>query len=184
MTSHGAGPLVPPLACWQARTVIEVQPSPVLTVLLVLAAVGAATSGGVLFAFSSFVMPALARLEPGAGAAAMQAINVTAVRPPFMSVYFGTGLVAVLAAVVAAVQGAALLLTVLGAAVYLVGVLGVTVALNVPLNNRLAAMTPDDAAASGFWASYRQRWTAANHVRAVAATVSATLLALSLIAAG
>ncbi|MGF1663124.1 MAG: DUF1772 domain-containing protein [Kineosporiaceae bacterium] len=162
---------------------VEVEPSPVLVVLLVLAAVGAATSGGVLFAFSSFVMPALARLEPPAGAAAMQAINVTAVRPSFMSVYFGTGLVAVLAAVVAAVQGVALLVTVLGAAVYLVGVLGVTVALNVPLNDRLAAVSPDDAAASGFWVTYRQRWTAANHVRAVAAAVSAALLALSLVGA-
>ncbi len=153
-----------------------------LVTLLGVAAVGAATSGGVLFAFSSFVMPALARLDPPAGAAAMQSINVTAVRPSFMTVYFGTGLVAALAAVVAAVQGAAVALAVAGTAVYLVGVLGITVALHVPLNNRLAAVTPDEAAASGLWREYQQRWTAANHVRAVAGAAAAALFVVALAA--
>jgi uncharacterized membrane protein len=163
--------------------VTEVVPSPLLVALLVIAAVGAATSGGVLFGFSSFVMPALARLDPPAGAAAMQSINVTAVRPSFMSVYFGTGLVAVLAAVVAAIQGVAVVLTVVAAAVYLVGVLVVTVVLNVPLNNRLAAVSADEAAASGLWRDYQQRWTAANHVRAVSGAASATLFVVALVAA-
>ena len=47
-------------------------------------------NGGVFFAFSSFVMPALQRLPDAQGIAAMQSINVTAVRPPFMAVLFGT----------------------------------------------------------------------------------------------
>jgi uncharacterized membrane protein len=113
----------------------------------------------------------------------MQAINVAAVRPAFMSVFFGAGLLSVAVALAAVSRGSGVVLPVVGAAVYVVGVLAVTVALNIPLNNRLAAMTPDEAAASGFWVSYRQRWTTANHVRAVAAAASAALLMLSLVAA-
>lgn len=37
--------------------------------------------GGVLYAFSSFVMAGLKRLPPDHGMTAMQSINVTAVRP-------------------------------------------------------------------------------------------------------
>ena len=54
-----------------------------------------------LFAFSSFVMPALRRLRPAQGAAAMQSINVTAVRPPFMLAFGGTAVSSVALLVVA-----------------------------------------------------------------------------------
>ena len=54
-----------------------------------------------LFAFSSFVMPALRRLPPAQGVAAMQSINVTAVRPPFMLVFGGTAVLSVALIVVA-----------------------------------------------------------------------------------
>ena len=54
--------------------------STAVAALVIVTAVGAACTGGVLFAFSSFVMPALRRLPPAQGVAAMQSINVTAVR--------------------------------------------------------------------------------------------------------
>jgi hypothetical protein len=40
---------------------------------------------GVFFAFSSFVMKALARLQPAQGTVAMQSINLMAVTPAFMA---------------------------------------------------------------------------------------------------
>jgi uncharacterized membrane protein len=51
-----------------------------VTVLTAIACVGSALVGGVWFAFSGFVMQALARVPAAHGAAAMQAINVTADR--------------------------------------------------------------------------------------------------------
>ena len=45
------------------------------------------------FAFSSFVLPALSRLPAPQAISAMQSVNVTAVRPAFLSVLFGTGAV-------------------------------------------------------------------------------------------
>ena len=47
---------------------------------------------GVFFAFSAFVMRALARLPAPQGIAAMRAINVVAVTPAFMVALFGTAL--------------------------------------------------------------------------------------------
>lgn len=149
-------------------------------ILVVTAAVGCGTVGGVMFAFSSFVMPALARLAPEAGAAAMQSINVTAVRPPLMLVLFGTAAVGVAATVVAlATRGRAAALVAAGTGIYLVGVIGVTAVVNVPLNDRLAAVAPAEAASSGLWADYLRTWTAANGVRAAAGAVAAALLAAS-----
>ena len=61
-----------------------------LFVLTFLAALGCAMMAGVFFAFSAFVMKALARLPAEQGVAAMQAINVAAVTFAFMAALFGT----------------------------------------------------------------------------------------------
>src|SRR4051812_14927832 len=100
--------------------------STVLLVLAVATAVGSAAVGGVFFAFSAFVMSALRRLPAPQGIAAMQSINVTAVRPPLMLAMLGTALGCVALVVVAVVDRSPWLAA--GAAVYLVGALGVTIA--------------------------------------------------------
>ena len=90
-----------------------------LVVLTVATAIGSAAVGGVFFAFSTFVMPALRRLPAAQGIAAMQSINVTALLPPLMLLMFGTALACVALIVVAVVDGSPWLVA--GAAVYLVG---------------------------------------------------------------
>ena len=60
-----------------------------LFALTLVAALGCGLIAGVFFAFSSFVMKALARLQPAQGVGAMQAINVAAVTPAFMAALFG-----------------------------------------------------------------------------------------------
>ena len=55
-----------------------------------------------------------------------------------------------------------------------------TVAFNVPLNNRLASAEPDSPAAEALWAHYLSRWTLWNHVRTVASLVAAGLFAMAL----
>src|SRR5687768_4128219 len=49
---------------------------------------------GIFYAFSSFVMPALARLPPPQGIAAMQSVNVTVLTPSFLAVFVGAALLA------------------------------------------------------------------------------------------
>jgi hypothetical protein len=63
-----------------------------LVALTIVTALGCGLCAGVFFAFSSFVMKALARLPPADAVAAMQAINVVAVTPAFMAALFGTAL--------------------------------------------------------------------------------------------
>jgi uncharacterized membrane protein len=61
-----------------------------LVALTAVTALGCGLNAGVFFAFSSFVMKALARLQPAQGIAAMQSINAVAVNPAFMTALFGT----------------------------------------------------------------------------------------------
>ena len=111
----------------------------------------------------------------------MQSINSTAVRPPLMTAIFGTG--ALCAAFSARGLGwwseESSPLLVAGAGLYLVGVIGVTAAANVPLNNALAAISPVTGAASPFWVTYVHRWTRWNHVRTVSSLAAAATFVLA-----
>lgn len=144
-----------------------------LPFLAAIAALGAATMAGLLFAFSNFVMRALSQLPPAFGMEAMQRINVTIVNPVFMIVFVGTPVLYVLVAIGALQQAESAGRTpfLVGAACYLVGVLGVTMFLNVPLNDALARLNA--AAAPTEWPEYVRVWTRWNHVRTVFAFVSA-----------
>ncbi len=145
--------------------------------------VGCGVVAGVWFAFSAFVMPALSRLPDAQGTAAMQSINVTAVRAPLMIAMFGVALACVALGGWAALNlgdaRAPWLLA--GAAVYLVGTVVVTIAGNVPLNDALMALAPDSAAAHREWAHYQDAWTAWNHVRTVTAIAATALLTAGLV---
>ena len=154
----------------------------VLFVLMLLSALGCGLMAGAFFAFSSFVMKALARLPPAEGIAAMQSINVAVINPWFMMVFLGTaGLCAVLA--VSALlswgePGAAYRLA--GSLLYLAGTFLVTIAFNVPRNNALAAVEPASAEGARLWSGYVVSWTAWNHVRTAAALLGAAALILAL----
>jgi uncharacterized membrane protein len=154
----------------------------VLFVLTLLSALGCGLIAGVFFAFSAFVMKALSRLPAAHGIAAMQSINVTAITPLFMAALFGTAAACVLLAVLSLSlwhkPGAAYLLA--GSLLYLVGTILVTIILNVPRNEALAAVDPASADSASLWRGYLRGWTAWNHVRAAAALAGAALLAIAL----
>ena len=139
------------------------------SVLIGAIAVACACMGGVFFAFSTFVMRALAALPAPAGVRAMQSINIVAVTPVFMTTLFGTALACAGIGGYAAIagMGAATLPVAAGAATYFLGTIVVTIVFNVPLNNVLATVDADAADAARVWARYRRQWLAWNHVRTV-----------------
>ena len=153
-----------------------------LEILTFAAVLGSGLVAGIFFAFSTFVMRALGRLPENQGIAAMKAINVTVLNPWFFLAFFGTGAVCFpvvfLAFGSAAGTHRACLLA--ACALYLLGCLLVTVAFNVPLNNRLAAAEPDSVDAKAVWAHYLSRWTLWNHVRTAASLAAAGLFAMAL----
>jgi uncharacterized membrane protein len=155
---------------------------PLFFALTLVSALGSGLVAGAFFAFSAFVMRALARLPAARGIAAMQSINVAVINPLFLGVFLGTALLCV-AAVAAAVMrwerpGAAWLLA--GGALYLCGTLLVTILFNIPLNDALARVAPEDPDGPQHWAGYLRRWTAWNHVRTAAALAAAALFTVAL----
>lgn len=138
-------------------------------VLAGVVAVGSGLVGGVMFAFSTAVMPGLGRRPDDQGAAAMQVMNRAILNPLFLAAFLGTAVASVVLIVVGDWTGR------LAGLAYLLGVFGVTMVVNVPLNNRLDAADAGSSAGGELWRHYLRRWTAWNHARAVAATVAAAL---------
>ena len=61
-----------------------------IPLLTLIAALGSGLMAGLFFAFSSFIMTALAKLSPEQGIATMNSINVTILNATFGLAFFGT----------------------------------------------------------------------------------------------
>ncbi len=138
------------------------------------AAVGSGLVGGVLFAFSSFVMPALRRIPPTQGISAMQSINRQAPTFAFMSLVGATAVVSAGVGIHAALNrdepGTAWIAT--GTAAYLAAIV-ITGAFNVPRNDRLATFDASTPAAADYWQTFLSEWVVGNHVRTACCIVAA-----------
>ncbi len=150
------------------------------------ALLGSALVGGIFFAFSSFVMKALARVPSAEGITAMQSINVVVLNPSFLGAFIGTAVLSLVAGGLAlAGWGRPSASFFLGGAIfYLVGTFLVTALGNVPLNDQLAAVSATDPGARDVWERYLGRWTMWNHVRTAAAMAAALLYSLGLMQNG
>ena len=152
-----------------------------LIVLTVLCAACAGVIGGVFFAFSVFIMRALADLPPEQGVAAMQRINVRVITPWFLVIFLGAVPLLALAAVMAfrdAASHASVWLLV-AFLIYTVGSVGVTMVFNVPRTNRLAALVADSSEANAYWPGYVKEWLRWNHVRTVSSVLAAAACVLA-----
>ena len=154
-----------------------------LFTLTLITALGCGLVAGILYAFSTSVMKALARLPAAQGIAAMQSINITVINPLFMGAFFGTAAACVLVVVFSLLRwneaGAVYLLS--GGLAYLIGAILVTMVFNVPRNNALAAADPQSADGARLWDGYVTSWTAWNHLRTVAALAAAVSLTIALL---
>ena len=152
--------------------------------LCLLTSLGAGLIAGVFFAFSTFVMKALADLPSAQGVAAMQRINVVVLNPAFLGVFMGTALLGLLCI------GAAILINGWGPArsallwaaglSYGLGCFGITIAFNVPRNDRLARLQAASSEAAAYWPVYVREWTFWNHVRTLAAALASVCSAAAL----
>jgi uncharacterized membrane protein len=114
----------------------------------------------------------------------MQRINVTVLGPLFLGVFVGTAVLAGICVLAGFFPWGTPRSTLLLAAglLYLVGTFGVTVALNVPRNERLARLDAESASAEAYWPVYQREWRFWNHVRTVAAIAAAACATVALIA--
>ncbi|NIM39629.1 MAG: DUF1772 domain-containing protein [Hydrogenophaga sp.] len=145
--------------------------------------VGSGLMAGVFFAFSTFVMKALAQLPAAQGVAAMQRINVVVLNPMFLGCFMGTAVLGLLAIGLAVFdwRGVASAWMVAAGLLYVLGCFGVTMAFNVPRNERLARLDADAPEATGYWPRYVREWTFWNHVRTLAPTLAVVCAAMALL---
>ena len=146
-------------------------PNSPVVVLATVAAISAAVVAGVFYAFSTFVMRGLDRTGPAEAATAMRGINAEAgTNTPFLALFMGAALIALVVGIAALTQlrlpGSGWLVA--GAVLALVPLI-VTVAVNVPLNDRLAAESLP-------WQDYYRTWTLWNHMRTAAALAGSVLM--------
>ena len=158
----------------------------VLFAATVLALLGSAMISGVFFSFSSFILTALSRIPAANAIAAMQAMTSAIKGPLFLVLFFGTAALAGVLGIAAPIKwseaGSGYLL--LGSLLFLNGPFGVTLLKNVPLNNKLAAMSPKSQAASRFWDEFRPVWGLWNHVRWIGSLAAAASFLMALVEGG
>ena len=152
--------------------------------LLWFSAIGCGLVAGLYFAFSTFIMTALGRIDQAAGISAMNAINVDILRSLFMPFFLGTTLSSAALAGLAIFRwseaGAAAMLV--GGVLYVLGMFVVTMVFNVPLNDALAAVDLNSPAAATLWTRYLSDWTFWNHVRTITSTVACALFIVAIAA--
>ncbi len=151
-----------------------------ITYLVIAAITGAGIVTGLLFAFSNFIMRALAEVQQMHGMLAMQLINKKIINPVFLLFFLGTPLVCLVIAVycllhIGDVKNFLLLAGSIG---YLIGPFGITITCNVPLNDKLATVKPEEGA--DLWREYQVKWQRWNHIRTYIGIASIILLCLGL----
>lgn len=153
-------------------------------ILTFISIIGCGIIGGIFFAFSTFIMQALARLNHSEGIKAMQNINVTVLNPWFLATFMGTAVICFILALSTywtwGQPGTIFLF--IGSLLYFIGTFLVTVFFNVPKNNTLEKMESTTVEASDYWTgTYLSMWTFWNHVRTIAAILGAILLIFALV---
>lgn len=154
----------------------------ILQMLTGMAVITVTLSAGLFLTFSDFVMRSLGSSNPAAGIEAMQMINREIMKSVTMVLLLGN------IALTLSLAGLSYLTTsnsmaspllITAAASYAIGVMGVTMVFNVPMNNRLDKLTHTSAEAATYWQTYVPRWTFWNTARVLATLVSAICLLIA-----
>lgn len=152
--------------------------------ILTAACAGAALlAGGAIFGFFyawvCSTMWGLDNADPRVAIAAMQAMNASVRNIVFAPAFFGTPVFLGLAASAAYAAGYRQSATAFGLAgiIYALGGMGLTMAVNVPMNEALARVAvPDDIEkARAIWMAYSPRWQVFNIIRTCVSGVSLLL---------
>jgi uncharacterized membrane protein len=154
--------------------------------ITLVAALGSAAFGGVLFGFSTLVMPGLDDSPPAAAIVTMQQINKVAPRSLLAVDMVVTLALCLVVAVVALARlrggdGLGSGLVVLGCVLYVVS-FAITAIYHIPHNDAFASVTADGPQAARAWADYAHPWEVWNHVRAACALAGSAAMVAGLLA--
>ncbi|MEO7719714.1 MAG: anthrone oxygenase family protein [Capsulimonas sp.] len=149
-------------------------------IVLVCAAISASLMAGLFYAWSCSITAGLGRLPDAEYLGAMQSINIAIQNPVFFAGFFGALFLLPIAAAMqyAPAPGPRFWLLAAAAVAYAVGVIGVSVAGNIPLNEALNSFPLHTATAHEIAAQrvrFESPWNALNTVRTISAVAAVTL---------
>ncbi|MEQ8479642.1 MAG: DUF1772 domain-containing protein [Hoeflea sp.] len=140
---------------------------------------------GFFYAWICSTLWGLDTLQPAHAIKAMQAMNESVRNPVFFPAFFLTPVALGAASVAAwrACQTGPARLFAIAAAIYLVGGIGVTAIVNVPMNHALSTIDSSAAAETGeeIWQTFSGRWQFWNTVRTGASGLSVLLTGMALL---
>lgn len=149
------------------------------TIVLISSITFAGLVAGLFFSWSVAVTKGLALVPDHEYISAMQSINREIQNGLFFLCFFGAAILLPISAYQHYhLNTTVFLMLIASAALYVVGVFGVTVVGNVPLNNALDMFNLESASAAemaNMRAKYEPVWNKLNHVRATAAVISFVL---------
>ncbi|MBT2619815.1 MULTISPECIES: chryseobasin maturation helper ChrI [Chryseobacterium] len=149
------------------------------TILLILTAVLTALIGGLFYAYSCSVVLGLGKLSDAEYLKAMQSINREILNPVFFLSFMGTAAMLPISTFLYRAQNPVFMLLLLATIIYLIGVFGVTIVGNVPLNDQLDQFNIVDSTAEGLKKMrdvFENRWNFLNTIRAICSTLSILLV--------
>lgn len=158
------------------------------SVLLFISILSTGLMAGLFFGWAVSVNLGLARVSDRTYVATMQSINRAIVNPLFIVVFMGAAAALVAAAVVYAVDGQSKRATWLfvAAGTYVVGVLGVTIGGNIPLNDKLEAFDLENSAEEAISQQrhgYESPWVRWHNIRTAASVLALGFAAVSAVIA-
>lgn len=148
------------------------------TVLLIITAVLTALIAGLFYAYSCSVVLGLGKLSDAEYLKAMQNINREILNPVFFMSFMGTAILLPLSTFLLRGEQPVFIFLLLAALAYLIGVFGVTVVGNVPMNDQLDQFDILGSAAEAVKQmrdNFENRWNFLNNIRTAFSIISITL---------
>ncbi|WP_228451445.1 chryseobasin maturation helper ChrI [Chryseobacterium rhizoplanae] len=145
------------------------------TLVLIITAVLTALIGGLFYAYSCSVVLGLGKLSDGEYLKAMQNINREILNPVFFMSFMGTAILLPVSAFLFRGHQPAFIFLLLAALAYLIGVFGVTVAGNVPMNDALDKFDISGSATEAIRQmrdNFENRWNFLNNIRTIFSVIS------------
>lgn len=149
------------------------------TTLLIITATLTALIGGLFYAYSCSVILGLGKLSDAEYLKSMQSINREILNPVFFMSFMGTAILLPVMTFILRGQNPAFLFLLSATLVYLIGVFGITMVGNVPLNNQLDQfdiMNSSTEAMRKMREGFENRWNFLNHIRSICSAVSIVLV--------
>lgn len=148
------------------------------TVLLIITAVLTALIAGLFYAYSCSVVLGLGKLNDIEYLKAMQNINREILNPVFFMSFMGTAILLPVSAFMLRGEQPAFIFLLLATLAYIIGVFGVTVIGNVPMNDQLDQFDISGSTTEAIKQmrdNFENRWNFLNNIRTVFSVISIIL---------